>query len=281
MPVDLPPDPQPSSSQSRSAFVAAMAAVVDWFYVAIPQLRDALTALNFNSTNGTSSTSVAIGTGSKSFTASTSKSWVIGMTLKLANSATNWMIGEVISYDSGTGALVMNIRRIMGSGTYASWTISLAASEPEGSWVFLGSVEASASAQVDIENAFDEYDQYKIVATGIYYDAASTAALRARFKISGSYDTANNYQNNTVGYIQLVADFASVGGVMAFTMNIFSPALARPKLITADVHQFGGSGGGIVTGDHSGTGPLTGVRFYPSTNTITGGKFALYGLKNA
>lgn len=129
MPVDLPPDPQPSSSQSRSAFVAAMAALVDWFYVAIPQLRDALTALNFNSTNGTSATSIAIGTGSKSFTANTSKSWVIGMTLKIANSSTNWMIGEVTSYNSGTGALVMNIRRIVGSGTYASWVISLAADD--------------------------------------------------------------------------------------------------------------------------------------------------------
>lgn len=129
MPVDLPPDPQPSSTQSRSAFVAAMAALVDWFYVAIPQLRDALTALNFNSTNGTSATSVAIGTGSKSFTANTSKSWVIGMTLKIANSSTNWMIGEVTSYNSGTGALVMNIRQTLGSGTYSDWTISLASSE--------------------------------------------------------------------------------------------------------------------------------------------------------
>lgn len=281
MPVDLPPDPQPSSSQSRSAFVAAMAAVVDWFYVAIPQLRAALTAMNFNSTNGTSSTSVTIGTGSKSFTASTSKSWVVGMTLKLANSSTNWMIGELTSYDTGTGALVMNIRRVMGSGTYASWTISLAASEPEGSWVFLGSVSASASAQVDIENDFDDYDVYRIVGTGIYYDVATTMALRMRFKISGSYDTANNYQNSTVGYIELVSDFAAVGANLGFAIEIYAPALARAKIVTGIVHQYAGAGGGVITGNHSGTGPLTGVRFYPSANTITGGKFALYGLKNA
>lgn len=129
MAVDLPPDPQPSSSQKRSVFVAALAALVDWLYTAIPQFNAAITALNFNSTNGVSSTSVAIGTGSKSITGNTSKSWVKGMTLKIAYDASNWMIGEVSSYDTGTGALVMNIRRVLGSGTYASWTISLAADD--------------------------------------------------------------------------------------------------------------------------------------------------------
>lgn len=281
MAVTLPPTPQPSTSLGRDEFIDAMDEFVAWMYTAVPEMDAAITALNLAATNGTSATSVAIGTGSKSFTANTGKSWVVGMTLKLANSATNWMLGEVSSYNPSTGALVVNVRRVMGSGTFASWTISLAPPEPQGSMVFLGSVDAASSAQVDIENAFNEYDCYRIIGTGIYFDAAATMALRVRLKIAGSYDVGNNYQANTVGYIQLLSDFASVGGVAAFTMDIFSPALARPKLITANVHQFGGVGGGIITGDHSGTGPLTGVRFFPSVNTITGGKFSLYGIKNA
>jgi len=126
MAVDLPPDPKPSSTQTRSAFVSAMAAMVDWFYVMIPQFNAAIQALNLNATNGTSSTFVSIGTGSKSFTASTGKSWVVGMTLKIAYSSGAWILGEVTSYDSGTGALVLNSRVSQGSGSYSSWTISLA-----------------------------------------------------------------------------------------------------------------------------------------------------------
>lgn len=94
----------------------------------VPQLNTHLTALNFNATNSTSTSSMTIGTGSnKSLTVQTGKSYVPGMTIKPANTAdpTNWMLGDVISYDSGTGALVFYPRTSNGSGTYTAWTISL------------------------------------------------------------------------------------------------------------------------------------------------------------
>lgn len=290
MSVDLPPTPKPSSSQTRPAFISSMAALVDWFYTAMAQFNTDITALNFNSTNGTSSTSIAIGTGSKSFVADTSKSWVKGMTLKLAKDASNWMLGEVNSYNSGTGALDMNIRRVLGSGTYNDWTISLAAPNPEGSVVFLGSVEASASAQIDIENDFDEYDCYRIIGTGIHYNVATTVALRCRLKIGGSYDTGSNYQYSDNGasgtsqsYIQLASDIADTGGVhIDFIMDIFKPSSALPKTLICNTVLYNGTTmGAMVRGNNSGTGALTGVRFYPSTANITGGKFSLYGIKNA
>ena len=40
-------------------------------------------------------------------------------------SPTNWMHGIVTSYTSGTGALVVSVDAIGGSGTLANWTISL------------------------------------------------------------------------------------------------------------------------------------------------------------
>lgn len=112
---------------------ANIAAEIDLFVqqlkAAIPQLNAAFSAMNFNSTNATSSSSVAIGTGNKSFTTQTDKSYVTGMTLRIANTAdeTKWMQGEVESYSSVTGALVVNVTHTNGSGTLAAWTISLAA----------------------------------------------------------------------------------------------------------------------------------------------------------
>jgi hypothetical protein len=87
-------------------------------------------AMNLNATNGTSSTSVAIGTGSKSFTADTGKSWQPGMYLLIADTAapsTNSMMGQVTSYNSGSGALVVNVVNVVGSGTKTAWIISQSA----------------------------------------------------------------------------------------------------------------------------------------------------------
>lgn len=280
MAIDLPPYPQPSTSLSRNDFNDAMDAFVNWMYTATPQFDAVATALNLISTNGASVSSVSIGAGSKSFTASTGKSWVKAMTLKIGNSATNWMLGEVSSYDPGTGALVVNIRKMMGSGTFSDWVISLAPPEPDGSMVFLGSVSAASSAQVDIENDFSEYDYYQIIGTGIHYNGDWTVSLSARFKIGGAYDTGSNYQNNSAAAIAITADIGSVVGNMAFVMDIFSPALAKAKLAIIRTAKFNESAASTIYANNSLTGPLTGVRFYTGAQNITVGKFSLYGIKN-
>ena len=76
--------------------------------------------------NATSSTSLAIGTGSKSFTVETGKSIVVGQFYLAADASTpsNYMYGQVTSYNSGTGALVINVTVTNGSGTLADWVIS-------------------------------------------------------------------------------------------------------------------------------------------------------------
>jgi hypothetical protein len=74
---------------------------------------------------GTSSSSVAIGTGSKSFTASTGRQWGVGQYLIVVDSANsaNTMTGQITAYNSGTGALTLNVTAITGSGTKTSWNI--------------------------------------------------------------------------------------------------------------------------------------------------------------
>jgi hypothetical protein len=84
-------------------------------------------ALNLNATNDTSTTSNAIGTGAKTFTVSTGKSFQPGMYLVIADTAapsTNSMVAQVTSYNSSTGALVVNSVYVSGSGTKTAWTIS-------------------------------------------------------------------------------------------------------------------------------------------------------------
>jgi len=88
----------------------------------------ALTAINAPATQSTSTTSLTIGTGTKSLTIQADKSLVVGMSLKIAStsSPTNWMVGDITSYTSGTGALSVSVSGIQGTGTFSNWTVSLA-----------------------------------------------------------------------------------------------------------------------------------------------------------
>jgi hypothetical protein len=80
---------------------------------------------------GTSTSSVLIGLGAKSFTASTGKQWAATQFLQIGSqaNANNFMHGTVTSYNSGTGALVMNITDIGGTGTFADWSINVAGTQ--------------------------------------------------------------------------------------------------------------------------------------------------------
>jgi hypothetical protein len=79
-------------------------------------------------TNATSTTSLTIGTGDKSPTIQAGKYIVVGMGIKIARTSapTNWMHGTCTAYNSGTGAMTVNVTVTQGSGgPFTDWTISL------------------------------------------------------------------------------------------------------------------------------------------------------------
>jgi hypothetical protein len=116
------------------------------------------------STNTTSTTSNTIGTGDKSFTVQTNLGYVIGMTIRAASTANpiNNITGLVKSYVKTTGALVITVDTggDSGSGTFAAWTLSLAAvganSAGDISVTPAGNISAS-----DVQNALEELDTEK------------------------------------------------------------------------------------------------------------------------
>lgn len=106
-----------------SASAAADAATAN--NAAASATASASSAINAPGTNATSTTSLSISIASKVFTIQTGKAFVPGMFMIAYNSASNWMFGQVTAYDSGTGSLTLNVTKISGSGTYASWQLSL------------------------------------------------------------------------------------------------------------------------------------------------------------
>lgn len=100
----------------------------------------AASALNAPGTNATSTSSVLIGTGSKTFAIQTGKLFSLGQPVLVAGAANpaNQMVGQITAHDSGAGSLTVNVAAIGGSGTYADWVISLTALNPGTSVIWTG-----------------------------------------------------------------------------------------------------------------------------------------------
>jgi hypothetical protein len=75
---------------------------------------------------GTSTSSVAVGLGEKTFVTQSGEQYTAGIfvTVVSSGSPSNFMFGQVVSYTGSS--LVVNVQSTGGSGTYASWNISLA-----------------------------------------------------------------------------------------------------------------------------------------------------------
>ena len=73
----------------------------------------------------TSSTSLSISVGTKNFTVAANLNYSVGQTVILASSVSNLMTGSVVSYNSTTGAMTVNITSITGTGTFSAWSVSL------------------------------------------------------------------------------------------------------------------------------------------------------------
>jgi hypothetical protein len=122
----ITPLPTPPSTSDPTNFDAR----ADAFLAALPTFQAEANAQAANLVGslftGTSASSVAVATGSKAFTATTGLSWQIGQPLIIASAAapTSFMSGQVTAYNSGTGALTVNVTTIGGSGTHTDWKIS-------------------------------------------------------------------------------------------------------------------------------------------------------------
>lgn len=77
------------------------------------------------SLGATSTTSLTIGTGSKTLTTQTGLEFEVGqyVTVQSSASTTNTMFGVITAYNSGTGSMTVLVTSVTGSGTIASWNV--------------------------------------------------------------------------------------------------------------------------------------------------------------
>ncbi len=121
--------PTPPSRANPTTFSALADALLNALPLFVTEANATAAAMNLNSTNSVSSTSLTIGTGSKTLTVETGKSYQIGMYVQIADAANgaNYMHGIITAYTSGTGSMTVTVDIIGGSGTKTSWIISQSA----------------------------------------------------------------------------------------------------------------------------------------------------------
>lgn len=161
----------------------------------------------------------------------------------------------------------------------------------------ISTITASASSTIDFEDVFtSSYDYYYIILSSI--TLSTTAALTLRYQTStgpAGYDTSNyndSYLENGTGGSNSAASYISLTGTTASAdaisgkveiqsplqtdgekMTSFNTIASRNKL------RMGQGTWVSISSSTTRTTPTYGLRFLPTTGTITNGEFRLYGVR--
>jgi hypothetical protein len=222
----------------------------DTFLGALPNFRDELNAfaeelpnaVSGIDYNGTSATSVAIGTGAKAFVIETGKLIQTGQFLNIASTASpaNYMYGRVVSYNAATGSLSMEITATVGAGTFAAWTVSLAPSVdalPRAGGTMTGSLTLAGAPTSGLHAATKAYVDAAVPSAGSSLPSSglTSAALRAALTDetgtgAAVFATAPTISGGT--FTSPTISGASISGSTLTTATLNSPTLTTPALGT-------------------------------------------------
>jgi hypothetical protein len=119
-----PTDDSQTFNDRAFAFLDAFPTLVSQINAWAAALPSSITGTDFSAT---STTSLTVGTGSKTLTIQTGKQFQIGQTIRVAETSapSNFMDGQITAYNSGTGSLTVSVDTVGGSGTHTDWTISI------------------------------------------------------------------------------------------------------------------------------------------------------------
>jgi hypothetical protein len=120
-----------------------------------------------------STTSNTVSNGNKTFTIGTGLSYTPTQSITISYDASNHMHGEVLTYNSGTGVLTVDINHNTGSGTYASWVVNVGGVVPATS-VAWGGITGTLGNQTDLATALNAKLEVTTAAS-TYFTIASAA----------------------------------------------------------------------------------------------------------
>ena len=121
----------------------------------------------------TSTTSLTIDNANKTLTVGTGLSYTPQQDVVIAYDAANHMHAQVLTYNSGTGVMTVDVRSHSGSGTFSLWTVNVGGTVPEAS-VAWGSITGTLGNQTDLATALNAKLEVTTAAS-TYFTIASAA----------------------------------------------------------------------------------------------------------
>jgi hypothetical protein len=166
------------------------------------------------------SSSLAIGTGSKSVTltatAGQSRRYEIGQTVYIANGANN-MSGAVTAYSSATQVLTINATSTSGSGSFTSWIVGNASAR------FDYDPTTLAPRGLLIEGSASTLNQYSEDFSNAYWSkpnaSVSSSSVTGPDNVAGT--TRRIVEDNTTNQHGIRRSFSMTSGV-TYTMSVFA-----------------------------------------------------------
>jgi hypothetical protein len=192
LPAITPLPTAPTRDMESSVFVTT----ADAFVAALPGFRteinaygDALVlaaaAANYSTT---STTSLAIATGSKTFAAAAGKMFVVGQYVMAASAAdaTKWMHGQVTAYNFSTGSLTVNVDLVGVGGTVSDWSIGLSGPLPVTGWQTIATVSTTSGSTFDFTSIPTSYSDLILRFIGVSHNSGSAATLTLSLSPDGT-----------------------------------------------------------------------------------------------
>ena len=138
----------------------------------------------------TSTTSNTVSNGNKTFTIGTGLSYTPTQNITISYDAAHHMHGEVLTYNSGTGVLTVDINHHTGSGTYAAWVVNVGGVTPATS-VAWGAITGTLSSQTDLQSALDLKLAATTAATTYYPLVGNPSSFLVAADITGKANLAS------------------------------------------------------------------------------------------
>jgi hypothetical protein len=121
----------------------------------------------------TSTTTLTIDNNNKTLTVGTGLSYTPQQDVVIAYDASNHMHAQVLTYNSGTGVMTVDVQTHTGSGTFSLWTVNVGGTVPQAS-VTWGSITGTLGNQTDLATALNAKLEVTTAAS-TYFTIASAA----------------------------------------------------------------------------------------------------------
>jgi hypothetical protein len=152
----------------------------------------------------TSTTSLTINNANKTLTVGTGLSYTPTQSVTISYDASKHMHGEVLTYNSGTGVMTVDVNHHSGSGTYSAWVVNVGGVTPVTSTAW-GAITGTLSAQTDLQTALDAKLSTSTAAS-TYYPLSNPSAFITSSALTGyateSWVTSQGYltSSSLTGY---------------------------------------------------------------------------------